>query len=284
MSVGGPEQLATALRLSADTAETGLGPVTSAEMLAMLDWLLGRQRHIERSLANRRLGPGALILYDLPPSFLERRCCPLAALGHNRDAKKITKQIVFGLLCAADGCPVAVEVFAGNTADPSTLGTQMSKIRERFGIGHAVRWLGARLRGRDRISRRVGREANRRNVEKIQAEARLDGIYIVRSIPDEDTLGASEAVEAEMSLATVERALRSIKTACNGFPVHTMDTLLTDLATLTLNQVTPPGGPQHVFSVLARPPPQQHQACELLEIDPGNVVPTTLPVRNQITC
>ena len=142
--LGPRSKLATARGLSPDSAETslgavlGLGPVTGNEMLAMLDWLLGRQRHIERSLAHRHLGHGTLILYDVTSSFLEGRCCPLAAFGHNRDGKRGKKQIVFGLLCADDGCPVAVEVFAGNTADPSTLGAQVSKIRERFGIGRVA--------------------------------------------------------------------------------------------------------------------------------------------------
>ena len=116
--LGPRSKLATARGLSPDSAETslgavlGLGPVTGNEMLAMLDWLLGRQRHIERSLAHRHLGHGTLILYDVTSSFLEGRCCPLAAFGHNRDGKRGKKQIVFGLLCADDGCPVAVEVRA----------------------------------------------------------------------------------------------------------------------------------------------------------------------------
>ena len=488
--LGPRSKLATARGLSPDTAETslgavlGLGAVSGNEMLAMLDWLLGRQRHIERSLAHRHLAQGTLILYDVTSSFLEGRCCPLAAFGHNRDAKKGKKQIVFGLLCAADGCPVAVEVFAGNTADPSTLGAQVSKIRERFRIARValvgdrgmittarirdelvpggldwisalkstdlrkllnapkaerdakradagaplrpealvpdsvaqitapqfpgerlmvclnprlkeerarkreallqateatlveiariVRQPGARLRGRDRINRRVGREANRRKVEKhfditvtddaltwarneekIEAEARLDGIYIVRTSLDGAAIGVCEAVEAYKSLATVERAFRCIKTTrlkvrpvfvysaehvrahvllCmlawyvewhlrrrlapllfedddrkaarakrtspvqqaevserarakadtkttrDGFPVHSMDTLLADLATVTLNEVTLPGAPQQVFPVMARPTALQHKAFELLEIDPGKLVPSTLPV------
>ena len=74
------------------------------------------------------------MLYDTTSSFVEGRCCPLAAFGHNRDGKKGRQQIVFGLLCSRDGCPVAVEVFAGNTADPATVADQVRKIRTRFGI------------------------------------------------------------------------------------------------------------------------------------------------------
>ncbi len=133
-------KLATARRLSPDTADSslgtvlGLGPVSGNEMLALLDWLLARQQWIQTSLANRHLKDATLILYDVSSSYLEGRLCPLAAFGYNRDGKRGKQQIVFGLLCAADGCPLAVEVFAGNTADPTTVGPQVDRIRQRFGI------------------------------------------------------------------------------------------------------------------------------------------------------
>ena len=133
-------KLATARRLSPDTADSslgtvlGLGPVSGNEMLALLDWLLARQQWIQTSLANRHLQDATLILYDVSSSYLEGRRCPLAAFGYNRDGKRGKQQIVFGLLCAADGCPLAVEVFAGNTADPTTVGPQVARIRQRFGI------------------------------------------------------------------------------------------------------------------------------------------------------
>ena len=100
----------------------------------MLDWLLGRQMWIEKSLARRHLEGRTLLLYDVSSSFLEGRASPLAAFGHNRDGKKGKPQIVFGLLCAWDGCPLAVDVFPGNTADPTTVATQVKKIQGRFGI------------------------------------------------------------------------------------------------------------------------------------------------------
>ena len=98
------------------------------------NWLLGRQAWIEKSLARRHLEGATLLLYDVSSSYLEGRCSPLAAFGHNRDGKQGKQQIVFGLLCAADGCPVAVDVFAGNTADPSTVGVQVKKVQQRFGL------------------------------------------------------------------------------------------------------------------------------------------------------
>ncbi len=103
-------------------------------MLDMLDWLLGRQAWIEKSLARRHLEGATLLLYDVSSSYLEGRCSPLAAFGHNRDGKQGKQQIVCGLLCAADGCPVAVDVFAGNTADPSTVWVQVKKVQQRFGL------------------------------------------------------------------------------------------------------------------------------------------------------
>ena len=138
-------KLATARALDPETASTslgtllGLGPVTGNEMLDMLDWLLARQPWIERSLANRHLkGGNTLILYDVSSSYLEGRKCPLAAFGHNRDGKRGKMQVTYGLLCAADGCPVAVEVFAGNAGDPSTVASQVDKVRSRFGIGRVA--------------------------------------------------------------------------------------------------------------------------------------------------
>ena len=464
-------KLACARSLSPGTASTSLGAVlelgevTHNEMLAMLDWLRQRQPWIEKSLAHRHLG-GTMILYDVTSSFVEGKCCPLAAFGHNRDGKKGKKQITFGLLCARDGCPVAVEVFAGNTADPLTVASQIDKLRSRFGIERVALvgdrgmittariradfepvgfdWISAfkasdvrkltrspggsqaplrperlvpdavceitspefpgerlmvclnprlreerarkreallratetilekivllvrrprsRLRGRERIAHRIGREANRRKVEKhfditvtdddlswsrnevrIAEEARLDGIYVVRTSLDATAIASHEAVEAYKSLSHVEQAFRAIKTSrleirpvyvynaervrghvflcmlawyvewhmrrClvpllfedddkegarakrtspvekaevsdrakekaslkitpDGFPVHSMKTLLADLATLTLNEVTLPASPDHAFTMVAQPTPLQERAFELLEVDP----------------
>jgi len=118
-------KLATARELDAATASTslgrvlGLGEVDEAELYAALDWLGERQPAIETALAQRHLKDGTLVLYDVSSSYLEGRCCELARFGYNRDGKRGKLQIVYGLLCAADGCPVAVEVFEGNTGDPS---------------------------------------------------------------------------------------------------------------------------------------------------------------------
>lgn len=118
--------------------ELGLGEVDEDELYAALDWLRERQGAIETALAKRHLKGGALVLYDVSSSYVEGRCCPLAARGYNRDGKKGKLQIVYGLMCAADGCPVAIEVFEGNTGDPKTLATQIDKLKRRFGLTHVV--------------------------------------------------------------------------------------------------------------------------------------------------
>jgi hypothetical protein len=137
-------KLATARELAADTAASslgrllGLGVVDEAALYRALDWLGAREGAIETALARRHLKDGALVLYDVSSSWLEGRCCELARFGYSRDGKKGKLQIVYGLLCAADGCPVAVEVFEGNTADPMTLATQIDKLKARFGLSRVV--------------------------------------------------------------------------------------------------------------------------------------------------
>lgn len=476
-------KLATARQLSPDTAASslgavlGLGEVTGNEMLHMLDWLLKRQPWIERSLARRYLKGGTVVLYDMTSSYLEGRCCPLAKFGHNRDAKRGKQQIAIGLLCTGEGCPIAVEVFAGNTADPSTVPAQVARLKERFDIGRIalvgdrgmlttarirrtlapagldwisalktadlrkllkpldggrpaplqpedlqpdavaeifspdfpgerlvvclnprlaeerarkredllrateaileriagiVRRKGSKLRGLEKINRRVGREANRRkvekhfdievtdedltfkrNTEKIAAEARLDGIYIVRTSLDAEALDAHGAVTAYKSLSRVERAFRNLKSArlkvrpvyvyspervrahvflcalachvewhlrrrlapmlfedddpegaaaqraspvqpartsdrarrksatgrtAEGLPVHSLPSLLDDLATLTLNTVHLPDNPENRFNVATQPTPLQRRAFELLDVDPAKMFPVRVQV------
>ncbi|MCY4312195.1 MAG: IS1634 family transposase [Gammaproteobacteria bacterium] len=462
-------RLATARALSSESAATSLGQVldlghvTGNEMLDMLDWLAGRQPWIERSLAKRHLDrENTLILHDVISSHVEGRCCPLAAFGCNRDEKKGRQQIVYGLLCVQDGCPIAVEAFAGNAADPNTVFSQVQRIRKRFQVQHVALvgdwgmlptariredlqpsgfdWISAlthkqirklltrpnapaaldpellipdqvaevispefpherlmvclnprlrqerrrkreallqateqlletiaqsvkrgTLKGQQAINRRAGREASRKKVQKpfeiavtddriswqrraenIAAEAQLDGVYVIRTGLDASSLGAEQAVAACKSLSQVEQAFRNIKTSrlkvrpiyvyttghvkahvflCmlafhvewhmrrrlapllfeddqpevaraqrnspiepaeaspsakarastrktpDGLPVHSLSTLLAELATLTRNQVSLPSNPDQTFTLLAKPAPLQTRAFELLEID-----------------
>jgi hypothetical protein len=309
-----------------------LGRVQEREAYAALDWLLERQQRIEHGLARRHLKDGMLVLYDVSSSYFEGRCCPLAQHGYSRDHRGDRPQIVYGLLCTRAGLPVAVEVFAGNTADPATLGAQVERLKRRFGIARLVLvgdrgmitsarigadlkpagldWIsclrapaiqalaaeqgplqlslfderdlaeisapemfpGERLivcRNRElaaerarkreallaaterelaRIQAQVRRRhapltgaaeigmavgavldsrkmakhfaveiaerhfAFRRRAEQIAQEARLDGIYVIRTSVPAEQLAADEAVQAYKDLARVERAFRSLKT------------------------------------------------------------------------
>jgi len=119
-------------------AELSVEDVDEDELYAALDWLLARQGRIERALAGRHLRSGTLVLYDVSSSYFEGRSCPLAQLGYSRDGRRGTAQIVYGLLCAPDGCPVAVEVFAGSLHDDKTLPAQIEKLRKRFGLSSVI--------------------------------------------------------------------------------------------------------------------------------------------------
>jgi hypothetical protein len=137
-------KLAAARTLSPATAASSLGDVLGLhgvdedELYTALDWLRERQPAIETALAKRHLTNGTLVLYDVSSSYMEGRCCPLAKRGYSRDGRKGTLQITYGLLCAPDGCPVAIEVFDGNTADPMTLATQVEKLKQHFQLDHVV--------------------------------------------------------------------------------------------------------------------------------------------------
>jgi hypothetical protein len=137
-------KLATARLLDGETANCSLGTVLELgavdeqALYEALDWLLGQQARIEKALARRHLKNGTLVLYDVTSTYFEGRTCPLAKFGYDRDGKSGKLQIVFGLLCTTEGCPVAVEVFEGNVGDPSTLARQIAKLKEHFGLERVV--------------------------------------------------------------------------------------------------------------------------------------------------
>jgi hypothetical protein len=330
-------KLATARGLGEETAFTSLGEILGIvdadenDLYGAMDWLLARQGRIETALAKRHLHDGMLVLYDVTSSYFEGKTCPLARYGHNRDGKKGKLQIVFGLLCDVQGRPLAVEVFEGNTSDPSTLAAQIQKLRSRFGLRRIVLvgdrglitearlrddvrpiegldWITALrapaiaslvkqghlqfslfderdlaeitsptyggerlivcrnplladerrrkredllaaterdlaniaaavtrprkpLRGKEAIALRVGNVLNRfkvgkhfiltitddafgyeRNTARIEAEAALDGLYVIRTSVPADALDAEQTVRAYKGLSKAERAFRSFKT------------------------------------------------------------------------
>ena len=454
-------RLAVSRMLDPETATSTLGQtlevegVSSDKLYAAMDWLRERQERIETKLARRHLAAETLVLYDVTSSYFEGRACPLAKRGYSRDKKKGTLQIVVGLLCSAEGCPISVEVYPGNTADPSTLASQIFKVRERWGIERVI-WVADRglltdarireelrpvegldwitalrsaaiqalvedealqlslfdeqdlfeftsddypderlvacrnpllahkrahkreellvaterdlekialatgrkknpLHGQDQIGLRAGKVLGkykvakhfeleitsggftyRRKEERIEAESRLDGVYVIRTSVKASRMDTDALVRQYKDLAHVERAFRSLKTMhlevrpihhrlaerveahvfiCmlsyyvlyhmrralapllfqdefpekgerasvvapavrsehahrkvqtkrteDGFPVHSLDTLLKDLATLSKNRMR---FGQSTFDQVTAPTALQQQAFELLQV------------------
>jgi len=116
----------------------GVADASENDLYAAMGWLLARQGRIQKKLAARHLQEDSLVLYDLSSSYFEGKTCPLARLGYSRDGKKGKTQVNYGLLTDARGCPVAVSVYAGNTADPQTLMPEIDRLRNDFGIAQLV--------------------------------------------------------------------------------------------------------------------------------------------------
>jgi hypothetical protein len=137
-------KLAIARGLRDATAATSLGEVLGVgscdedDLYAAMDYLAARQEQIQDALAARHLAGGTLVLYDVSSAAFEGRTCPLGAIGHPKDGVRGRLQIVYGLLTSKDGIPVAIEVFKGNTGDPTTVAAQVTKVKDRFGIAKVV--------------------------------------------------------------------------------------------------------------------------------------------------
>jgi len=133
-------KLDTAGRLSKTTlsSELGLGPTDENDLYRAMDWLLKRQGRIEKNLAARHLGEGGMVLYDVSSSYYEGHSCALAHRGHDRDGSKGRPIIVYGLMTNAEGCPVALQVYPGNTGDPTTVPDQVGKLKEGFGLEKVI--------------------------------------------------------------------------------------------------------------------------------------------------
>lgn len=118
--------------------ELQLQDIETPELYEAMDWLLTRQNRIENKLAKKHLAERTLVLYDVSSSYYTGRQSELIKMGYSRDGRPGEPQIVYGLLCAPDGCPVAIEVFSGNTADPTTFTAQVNRVRKRFGLKRVV--------------------------------------------------------------------------------------------------------------------------------------------------
>ena len=315
----------------------GVADASEDDLYAAMDWLLARQDTIQKKLASRHLREGGLVLYDLSSSYFEGRCCPLAKLGYSRDGTKGLLQVNYGLLTDARGCPVAVSVHEGNTADSRTFLPAVQQLRKDFGIERMVMvgdrgmiankaiaemreadgigWItalksasiralveqgqlqmdlfdernllelrspdypgerlvacrnlqlatlrahkreellaaternldkikarvdAAKLAGQDEIGVRVGKVINQykvakhfalaigdaaftfqRKLDRIAAEAALDGLYIIRTSVPAAQMDSADCVRHYKSLAHVERAFRSLKTIdLHVRPIH----------------------------------------------------------------
>ena len=313
--------------------DLGVAGASTDEVYAALDYLLGRQEVIEKNLAARYLDPAVnpsrMALYDLSSSWMTGSKCPLAKRGYSRDGKKDLPQIEYALLTDPAGCPVAVRVFEGNTADPAALAAAVTAVKDTFALQNMVLvgdrgmittariralqqvgglgWVTAlrapqiaalaadtgplqmslfdqqnfaeiahpdypgerliacrnpalaelrtrkrqellaateallapaqaavtagRLTGADKIGLRVGRLLGKHKMGKhfrvtitdttltvtrdqagIDAEAALDGIYVIRGTPLPEALDTPDMIRAYKSLANVEKDFRSIKT------------------------------------------------------------------------
>jgi hypothetical protein len=137
-------KLAIARGLQGQTAASSLGEMLGVaacdedDLYSAMDWLAARQDRIQDALAARHLAGGTLVLYDVSSAAFEGRTCPLGAIGHPKDGVHGRLQIVYGLLTSTDGIPVAIEVFEGNTGDPTTVAAQVAKIKDRFGLTRVV--------------------------------------------------------------------------------------------------------------------------------------------------
>jgi len=118
--------------------DLGVAGAGTDDVYAAMDWLVARQRQIEAELARRHLSPGGIAMFDLSSSWVEGSCCELAAFGYSRDGKRGRRQIEYGLLTCPQGRPVAVEVFSGNTSDPVSFTTAITRVRDDFGIGSMI--------------------------------------------------------------------------------------------------------------------------------------------------
>src|SRR6266508_3834635 len=200
-------------------ADLGVADASTDEVYAAMDWLAGRQDRIQRQLARRHLEPGGLALFDLSSSYVEGRHCELAARGYSRDQKVGKDQIEYGLLTDPQGRPVAVEVVAGNTADPTAFTKVVERIRAKFGLAELV-LVGDRgmiTSARVEALRELGGVGwitclRAAQIRQLAADAALDGIYVLRTSVAADRLNPPGVVEAYKQLAGVERDFRSLKT------------------------------------------------------------------------
>ena len=185
--------------------------------------------------------------------------------------------LTYGLLCAADGCPMAVEVFAGNAGDPSMVAGQVDTVRKRFGIERVALVGGRGMLTTARIRKDLEPAGARLDLglEDSGHPQAAEGRRLALLFENDDREGARAQRSSPMEKAEVSESARAkaeTRRSPDGLPVHSFTTLLSDLATLTLNEVTLPGSPDHAFPLMAKPTELRSSAFELLDIDPAKDV------------
>lgn len=282
-------ELVIARHLSPATASSslgrlfGLGPVDADELLTALKWLTQREGRIEKSLA-RRHGPArTILLCDISPSDFEEPEGPQAAVGPNRNGRGDVQQLVLGLLCAADGCPVAADVFPGSTGEAGTVAEQVSKLRDRFGLESTTIGGGCKEpatapshENPEPAGAASGRVSETRGPdfpgERVRADMllRMLAYYVEWHLRQRlaPLLVASDGSGPPRDSPTEAGTEGK---AGGGLPTHSFRTLLADLGTLTLNEATLPSAPDRPFTLFAKPTPLQRKAFDLLAVDPAEM-------------
>jgi transposase len=136
-----PSSKLEATRLWKDSSiakELGVENVDSNDVYKAKDWLVKRKKHIENKLIKKHIHNGDRVLYDSSSTYYYGKKCPLVFLGNSKDKKKGLPQIVYGLMTDSNGIPVSIDVYPGNTGDPSTIPDQVEKIRERFNVDRVI--------------------------------------------------------------------------------------------------------------------------------------------------
>jgi len=277
--------------------ELAVADADEDELYDALDWLLERQASIEQKLARKHLPEGSLVLYDVSSSYYEGRTCPLARYGHDRDGKGDRPIIVYGVLTDSEGRPVAVEVYPGNTGDPTTVADQVTKLRQRFGLSRVILvgdrgmltqtqidtlkehpelgWISALRSGSIRALMASG------DLQRSLFDETLLAYYVQWHLKqawapllfEDEQLPADRATRdpvapAEPS-ASAKRKKATHRTA-DDLPVHSFATLIAELATRCRHTCVPAGGSaEATFTKLTDPTPLQTEAFRLLGLKPA---------------
>jgi hypothetical protein len=283
-------KLANLIGLQPETAEhslageRGLEDVGDWEMYKAMDWLLKRQNRIENKLAKKHLADGTLVLYDVSSSNYTGRQSALIKTGHRRDGKPGEPQIVYGLLCAPDGCPVAIEVFSGNTADPTTFtalrNDSIRKLVEQKTIPLSL-FDERAFRSMKSVDLKV-RPIYHWKDDRIRAhvflcmlayyvEWHMRGELAEVLFDDHEREAAEATRESIVSKAPRSKAAkqkeRQRRTA-DGLAVQSFQCLLKDLATLSKNRVRWDSHAETEFDRLTEPTPLQQRVFQLLGLSP----------------